>query len=451
MSGIAPTRRSVLVKAAATALAVGALVSVSPATAVAETPAQPTDRVIYWNRVLLDAFREVGGHPGPLTRGGAMLNTAMYDAANSISGQGKPYLTDMTQARGRHGSLNSALDHAAYHALKGAYPQLDFSDELATALALPDSGNRYDKAFGKLLGIRVGTNIVIERSDDGADDATPYNVINEPGYWRPTTPGAGPAGANWGKVKPWVLQSGSQFRPQEPLGFEDREELLASEGYAAQVDEVRRLGGADSTERTADQTEIARFWANDADGTYKPVGQQYEHAIIVQQTLRPHDTSYQTSRLFALLSMGLADAAISVWESKYHTGLWRPETAIKLADTDGNDLTVAHPDWKPLSATAAGTHFSPSFPTYSSGHSGIAAAWAGILQDYFGTDQVSFTGTTDDPNAVGVTRSFTSLSQAAQEKADSRLYAGVHFRMDNDAALAQGYQVADYVYANALK
>ncbi|MCI0384315.1 hypothetical protein [Streptomyces sp. CNQ085] len=109
------------------------------------------------------------------------------------------------------------------------------------------------------------------------------------------------------------------------------------------------------------------------------------------------------------------------------------------------------PDWKPLSATAAGTHFPLSLPPYSSGHSGIAAVWAGILQDCFGTEQVSFTDTADAPNAVGVTRGFTSLSQASQEKADSRLYAGVHFRMDNDAAPAQGYRVADYVYADALK
>ncbi|WP_410538780.1 vanadium-dependent haloperoxidase [Streptomyces sp. KL2] len=451
MSGIAPTRRRIMVRAAAAALAISGLVSVSPSTAVAETPPEKTDRVIYWNNVLLDAFRQVGGHPGPLTRGGAMLNTALYDVANSISGEGKPYLTDVPEARWRHGSLNSALDYAAYHALEGAYPQLDFGDELAAALALPDSGTRTQKEFGKSLGTKVGNAIVAARANDGANDNTPYVQTDAPGYWRPTAPGAAPAGANWGKVKPWILRSGSQFRPQEPLGFGDRAELLASEAYAKQVDEVRRLGGATSTERTADQTEIARFWANDADGTYKPVGQQYEHAIIIQQSLRPDDSSYRTSKLFALLSIGLADAAISVWESKYHTNLWRPATAINLADTDGNDLTVADPNWKPLSANAAGVHFSPSFPSYSSGHSGIAAAWAGILRSYYGTDKIRFTGTTDDPNAVGVTRSFTSLTQAAQEKADSRLYAGVHFRMDNDAALAQGYRIADYVYANALK
>ncbi|WP_106982537.1 vanadium-dependent haloperoxidase [Streptomyces megasporus] len=451
MSGTVSPRRRTLFKAAATALAVGTLVSVAPTTAVAETAPAGTDRVIYWNRVLLDAFREVGGHPGPLTRGGAMLNTALYDVANSISGAGKPYLTDVTGARGRHASLNTALDFAAYHALEGAYPQLDFSDELADALALPDSSTGTHRTYAAKLGTAVGRAIVAARANDGSADTTPYSQINAPGYWRPTTPGAMPAGANWGKVKPWVIRSGSQFRPAEPLGFANRNELLASDAYAEQVNEVKRLGGATSTERTADQTEIARFWANDADGTYKPVGQQYEHAIIVQQSLRPNDTSYQTSKLFALLSVSLADAAISVWDSKYSTNLWRPETAIKLADTDNNDLTVADPNWKPLSSTPAGVHFSPSFPSYSSGHSGIAAAWAGILRAYYGTDNISFTGTTDDPQAVGVTRSFTSLSQAAQEKADSRLYAGVHFRMDNEAALQQGYALAQYVYANALK
>ncbi|GAA2401467.1 hypothetical protein GCM10010420_30400 [Streptomyces glaucosporus] len=451
MPGTASPRRRTLLKAAATALAVGTLVSAAPTAAATDTAPATTDRVIYWNRVLLDAFRQVGGHPGPLTRGGAMLNTALYDVANSISGGGKPYLTDVPEARNRHASLNTALDYAAYHALEGAYPQLDFSGELADALSLPDSSTGSHRTFGETLGTKVGKAIVAARADDGSNDTTPYNQVNEPGYWRPTTPGAQPAGANWGKVKPWVLKSGSQFRPGNPLGFGSMKELLASDEYAEQVNEVKRLGGANSTERTAEQTEIARFWANDADGTYKPVGQQYEHAIIIQQSLRPNDTSYRTSKLFALLSVTLADAAISIWDSKYTTNLWRPESAIKLADTDYTDKTVADPDWKPLSSTPAGVHFSPSFPSYSSGHSGIAAAWAGILRAYYGTDNIKFTGTTDDPQAVGVTRTFTSLSQAAQEKADSRLYAGVHFRMDNDAALRQGYAIARYVHDNALK
>ncbi|MFE1785234.1 vanadium-dependent haloperoxidase [Streptomyces sp. NPDC059506] len=446
--------RRTAVKTLAVGLAVGALATVAPAGAAAEEsrpPQQRVDRVYYWNDVLLDAYREFGGTPGPLTRGGAMLNTAMYDVANSIYGTGKPYLTKAPEAYKAYGSLNSGLDYAAHRTLTNAFPGVNFDDELATALALPDGGNTTDRSFGKYLGTKVANAIIAARTNDGSADTTPYVGTDAPGYWRPTTPGASAGGANWGKVKPWSLQSGSQFRPGVPLGFSSMQDLLASDEYAAQVNEIKAIGGATSTTRTADQTQIARFWANDVDGTYKPVGQQYEHTMIIQKKLRPTAGSYENSKLMALMSITLADAAIAVWESKYHTNLWRPETAIKLGDTDYTDKTVADPDWKPLSSTPAGVHFSPSFPTYASGHSGIAGAWAGLLQNYYGRDDISFTGTTDDPQAVGVTRSFASLSAAAQEKADSRMYAGVHFRMDNDVALTQGYQVADYVFANTLR
>ncbi|MFC0865462.1 hypothetical protein ACFHYQ_24520 [Sphaerimonospora cavernae] len=412
------------------------------------------DHVLYWNRVILDVFRHTGGTPGPLTRGGAMMNLAVYDAVNSVFPIGKPYLTKDPAAFGAVGALNTAIDYAAYTALKSAfpsYPTPDLDTKLNTALAMPDFGSTSDKNKGRLLGIKTANAIIADRTGDGSEDTTPYVPTIEPGHWRPD-PARPAGGANWGKVKPFALTSGSQFRPGPIGGFTNAEQMLKSPEYAAQVNELKAIGGRTSTARTADQTQAAHFWANDIEGTYKPVGQQYDHTIAVYTKYRPFGTSFNSAKLFALTSIALADAGIAVWDSKYSTDwdVWRPEHAINLADQVPNPAITPDPSWKPLEQDLAGNSFSPSFPTYTSGHSGIAAAWAGILRNYFGTDSLSFTGATDDPFAQGVTRSFSSLSSAAKEKADSRKWLGVHFEWDNAAALELGYKVSDYVYANVL-
>ncbi|MET9797263.1 vanadium-dependent haloperoxidase [Nocardiopsis alba] len=436
------------IAALATSVAFGLplIVGTSPAQAQ-ETDRETIDHVLYWNEVALEAFRETGGTPGPLSRGGAMMNLAIYDVVNSIRPIGEPYLGEYGDLVGeRDGALNAAIDHAAHNALSAAFPRLDFSDDLATARALPDEGSAEDRRLGREAGELSAAAIVQDREGDGSQDTIDYVPVLEPGHWRPA-PGVPAAGAHWGGVRPFVLESGDQFRPDLPGGFDTLEALLASDFYADQVAEVHELGGADSTTRTEDQTEIARFWANDLDGTYKPVGHQYELARILIETHQPDATSYDTALLFTLQSVAMADASIAVWDSKYETDvdLWRPEHAIALADTDGNPLTEADPDWRTLSADVEGNSFSPSFPSYVSGHSGIAAAWGGAVIHYFGEDDLPFVATTEDPNTPGVTRYQPSISASVQEKADSRLYAGVHYSMDNDDALELGYALADYV------
>ncbi|MGW4649678.1 vanadium-dependent haloperoxidase [Kitasatospora sp. NPDC004289] len=452
------TRRSVL-KAACSVLAIGGLVSLVPQSANAVEDAETsavhrTDHVIYWNNVLMDAFRTTGGTPGPLGRGGAMMNLAIYDAVNSIQQIGRPYRTLVPNSRGYNGSMEAAIDQAAYSALKAAFPAINFDDELNTAVSLRRPTNAININRGIAIGNAAANGIITDRVGDGADDNTPYVVNNSPGYWRPT-PGSAPVphSPNWGKVKPFGLLSGSQFRPTSlPFGYTTIPAFIASPEYAAGVDEVRRLGGATSTERTADQTEQARYWANDVNGTYKPIGHQYVQSMAVYQQQHPWVDSAASARLFAMISVAMADAAIAIWDSKFDTenDLWRPESAINFADTDNNPLTTADPNWRPLSMTPQGVHFSPPFPTYVSGHSGIVAAWAGAMKNYFGCDNIPFSSGTDDPNAVGVVRHFNSFTQAAQEKANSRLYAGVHFRWDNQAALEMGYKVAAEVNKNVL-
>ncbi|MFF7181271.1 hypothetical protein [Streptomyces sp. NPDC008121] len=441
-----PSRRR-LAKAAIAGLVLAAAVSTTPAGAASldtDTGARATpDRVLYWNNAILDAFRKVGGTPGPLTRGGAIMNIAIYDAVNSISTVGKPYLTKDASAAGRYGAVDSAVDHAAYTALKSSFPTVDFTQAFNTARALPDRGTAAERQLGSQLGVKTANAIIAHRTNDGSVNTTPYVVTTGPGHWIPAP--NKPVGApNWGKVKPFALTSGSQLRPAKPAGFTTPEQMLKSPEYAAQVNEVKAVGGKNSTVRTADQTQIAHYWANDVDGTYKPVGQQYDHTIAIYKKYRPYGGSFDSAKLFAKLSVSLADAAIAIWDSKFDTDwdLWRPQHAINFADQVPNPDLTADPAWQPLESDLAGNSFSPNFPTYVSGHSGIAAAWAGALKNHFGRDDLAFSAGTDDPFAQGVTRSFPSFSAAAKEKADSRKYIGVHFEWDNAAALTLGYQVA---------
>jgi hypothetical protein len=447
------TRRRLGGLLAAAVAATGAVVA-APQPAAANPPA---DHVLFWNDVLLRVYRQ-GGAPTTLTRAGAMLHGAVYDAANSVScelnargGLGcdsAPYLIKVDIRDNVNLFHVTAIDYAAVTVLRSVFPQLNFDADLAAA----QEGRTPSE--GQTESIRVGTvaaqAMINARANDGSGVTTPYTPGTNPGDWRPT----GTAGAvtpNWGRVRPFALTSGSQFRPPLPGGFPSTAQLLASPLYAAQVNEVKQLGRETGSTRTAEQTQIAWFWANDLDGTYKPPGQHFAHTQIVAR--QRHLTEFQNARLFALVAIALADTAIASWDTKYDTpvDLWRPETAIRLADTDGNPATVAEPGWEPLSADRAGVNFSPPFPAYVSGHAIFGAAWAGVMRDFFGTDSITFTATTEDPHAVGVTRTFTSFSAAAQEDGRSRVYLGLHYQFDVDEGLTTGYRVADHLYDNFLR
>ncbi|WP_405453621.1 vanadium-dependent haloperoxidase [Streptomyces achromogenes] len=201
--------------------------------------------------------------------------------------------------------------------------------------------------------------------------------------------------------------------------------------------QVRDLGAAGSTTRTTDQTAAAWFWADDANGTYKPPGQLLD---ITARVSRDRGlTTYQNARLFALVSVAMADAAIAEWDVKYQTpiDLWRPVSAIRegLRDTT----------WKPLSGTT------PCFPAWASGHSAFGAAWAGIMRQYFKTDGITFTASTDEPKSPVRNRTFTSFSQAAREEADSRVWLGVHYPWDASDGLTLGENVATWVFTHKMK
>ncbi|GGZ30093.1 DNRLRE domain-containing protein [Streptomyces poonensis] len=421
------------------------------------------DHVEYWTDVLQATYREFGGAPGPLARAGAMVHGAVYDAANAarcaedeLLCLGDAYLVKPTASNGAVPDVNSAVDQAAHDVLTSVFPGYDFSDELAAARAtVPAAVTAAQRAAGAEIGQKAAAAMIADRENDGSAAVEPYYGSEEPGYWRPTlfdatgapVPGATP---QWGGVKPFGILSGSQFRTAGPGGHTSMSSLLASPEYAAQVNDVKALGGHDSTERTKDQTEAAKFWANDLNGSYKPPGQLFEHTQILSE--QQGVSMAGNAKLFALVSFAMADAAIVAWDMKYRTDidLWRPETAIQK-DGDGNDATEPDEDWTPLLVNLMGAKFSPYFPAYVSGHATFAGAWEKAVQEWFGTDDIGFTGTTDDQFAIGVTRHFDSISEAALENQRGRVWLGVHYDWDGVDGRKAGNQAASYIADHTIR
>lgn len=425
------------------------------------------DQVINWNNLYLETIRLNGGAPGPISRTGAILHAAIYDAVNSIEQDYKPYLGILPVKLGT--SKEAAGVYAAYTVLcsDSVYPNANFPKSKKKNQSFFDAER--DKAIdeikssgvsqqsiddGKELGIAAAKAILKNREGDGFNDNTDFTPAHQPGDWRPTGSSLAVT-PNWGKLKAFSPTLIKNFRPTRPAGFSSKQDLLASVEYAAQLNEVKQLGAANSTERTQEQTDIALFWANDLDGTSKPPGQLYTITQIVSK-LRGLSFS-ENARLFALVGLALGDAAILAWDAKYNTDLdlWRPETAIQRAFEDNNPGTTADPTWKPLSPSPDGTRFSPPFPAYISGHATFGAVHAGIMRNFFGTDNVTFTATSEDPSARGnngirITRTFNSFSAAALENGRSRVYLGVHYQWDADAAYVSGTKLADFLFENLL-
>ena len=378
------------------------------------------------------------------------MHGEIYDAVNSIVPTHEPYLRRVEASP--TASIEAAIAHAAHDTLATAFPgtTVGLAGELASALAALSTSTSAEIPAGKAVGKAAARAMIEARSGDGADVNTPYVNGTQPGDWRPTGSGAA-ASPNWPRVKPFCMISGAQFRPPRPAGYSSKTEMLRSGEYAAQFEEVKSLGKDNSTKRTAEQEKIATFWANDLDGTYKPPGQLFEITKIV--SAQKNLDLVENARLFALVALAMGDAAIVAWDAKYSSDLdlWRPESAIQLADTDGNPATAKAGGWKPLSQDNSGARFSPPFPAYVSGHATFGAAHAGVMQLYFGTDNVTFTATTEDPHATGVTRPFNSFTEAARENARSRVYLGVHFQFDGDHGFLSGTALAEHVFATRLR
>ena len=390
---------------------------------------QPGQPVIDWNQVLLSIVNTAGAQPANVqpTRNFAILHAAIYDAVNSIDRAHQPYLISVRAPRGA--SETAAADSAAHAALIGLYPaqQTSIDADYAAELAKVAGGPAKDK--GIRLGEQVAGDLLAIRANDGSN-ATPPPFIpgTDAGDYRPTPPNfPTPVFTTWGQVTPFVLDRGDQFRPAPPPA-------LTSDTYAAAINEVESLGSSTSTTRTAEQTEIGKFW--------NPPIQNFWNQIAQTVALEHHSDLPTTARLFAALNLSFADSAIAFYDAKYTYQLWRPVTAIRLADSDGNPNTVADLNWLPLTGNTAAD------PSYPGAHSTISAAGMDVLASFFGEDQ-HFSLTS--PALPGVTRSFNSFSAAAQEAGLSRIFSGQHTRLDHVAGLRLGHDVAGFVLHNALR
>jgi hypothetical protein len=389
------------------------------------------DMVLQWNDVLLDAVRVDKTAPPKASRAMAIVHTAVFDAVNSIDRSYTPYMTSVNVHP--RASKEAAVISAAYETLVTLFPaqRATFAAKRVSSLATIADGR--EENDGVKAGKSVAAAILARRATDGSTMTVTYTAGTDPGDWQPTPPAfASPLLPQWPDVQPWTMTSGTQFRPGAPP-------VLNSPQYAADFNGVKAIGSATGTTRTADQTAIAHFWAN-GPGTSTPPG----HWNVIAQTVAEskHISLEENARLFAMLNLALADAAIVSWDAKYEFDMWRPVTAIQQADTDGNARTTADSLWTPLLVT-------PPFSTYTSGHSTFSGAGAAVLKAFFGTDRVSFSVPSETSGVAN--RSFNSFTHAAAESGMSRVYAGIHFDFDNTAGLESGKRLGNFVATSFLK
>jgi hypothetical protein len=398
----------------------------APASATS-APATSPDQVIQWNRILLGILRTPGAQPPTVhpTRSMAILHAAVYDAVNAIAKTNAPYLVHLGAPR--HASEPAAAAAAAHAVLVRLYPAEAAALDADLAVSLSQVPDGLAKNQGVRVGEEAAAAILTLRAGDGSA-ATPIPFVPgpNPGDYQLTPPAfAPPVFTHWPFVRPFALRSANQFRPPPPPA-------LTSPSYTDSFDEVKSHGAVGSLTRTADQTQIARFWG-------API-QNYWNEIAQTAALAHGTTLEQNARLFALLDLSLADSVIAFYDAKYTYHFWRPITAIRAADNDGNPATAADPNWTPLATTALD-------PSYPGAHAVVSAAGADVLSRFFGNNE-DFAVTSEV--LPGVERTFTSFSDAADEASLSRIYAGQHFRFDQVAGQQLGTQIADYVTTNFL-
>jgi hypothetical protein len=395
------------------------------------TSGAAADVVTDWNAVLIDAVRTDRTNPPRMTRHSALVHVAVYDAVVGLVGGYEPYFVASSAPTGA--SPEAAAAAAAHRVLTIVYPAqtATFDAALAASLgAIPDGPAEED---GVDWGVFVADEILNLRAADGSATTVTYETPAGANWWIPTPPAFAPALLpNWPLVTPWCMTHGAQFRQPAPPP-------LTSGQYTAAFREVQILGDVDSATRTAEQSEIALFW-NDGAGTNTPPGHWQEIAQTIAQA--QGNSLVDNARLFALLTIAQADAAIVSWDNKYHWDHWRPYTGIVEAASDGNPGTSPDASFSSFIAT-------PPFPAYTSGHSTFSGSSARILAHFFGTDAISFSAASD--GLPGVTRSFESLSQAAEEAGQSRIYGGIHWQYDNQGGLASGRALGDLVFFNFLQ
>jgi len=385
------------------------------------TPAN-ADVVTDWNNAALDAIRAGNTSPPIASRSLAIVHASIYDAVNGIARTHERYLVPSVAPASA--SRPAAASAAAHKALVNLFPASASSFDALHASILATIPDGPHKRVGIIWGEFVATVILAARDHDGHDAVVPPPGGSGPGVWIPTPPAFLPyLLPQWGFVRPFAMNSSSQFRPPGPPS-------LDSQQYAADYEEVKQLGPAIGSTRTEDQTEIALFWADGA-GTETPPGHWNSIAQIIADAHA--NTLEENARLFALLNIAMADAAICSWDAKYTFDFWRPVTAIAFAEPQLN--------WMSFIVT-------PPFPEYTSGHSTFSGAAATVLPLFYHTEDLPFT--TGSDFLPGVYRNFSTCFDAAEEAAASRIYGGIHFRSASEDGLQAGTSIGQWTVTHYL-
>jgi hypothetical protein len=299
----------------------------------------------------------------------------------------------------------------------------EFRSTMATYLAtIPDSDA---KVQGIKLGEGIAAKILEERANDGADAPDSYRPKTKPGVYVGTAP---LVSSNWPKLKPFALTSQSQFRPEPPIA-------LTSEQWAADYNEIKDLGGKDSTKRSAQQTEDGRFWLI--------TGPQSADPIVRQVAMAKKMNVIDCARFMALVAVAAADAGIAVFDAKYTYEFWRPVTAIRNGDMDDNPATERDATWQPIDST-------PMHPEYPCAHCTISGAVAAAVEAALGTADIPEVSMTS-PTAPGVTHRWTNIRAYNDEVSHARIWAGFHYRFSVLAGQDVGRKVGRYVVENVMQ
>lgn len=442
--------------------------------------------ILRWNEIAINASgldhtpvapgenRVFGEQVGPCraSRAEAIVHIAMFDALNAIVGG---YQSFMGIAKvSANTSRNAAIAQAAHDTLIALFPSQKPTFDQLLAEDLSQIPEGLPKAEGINLGRRAAKAILTRKSADGSQHAEPrygigYIASSAAGKWRQDPISLHPLalGALWSGCKPFVMKSAGQFRLPPPPA-------LSSPEYATAFNEVKALGGdgiITPTQRTADQTEAAIFWAYDGTPSLCAPPRLYNQ-ITTHIAAQMGSSEFETARLLALVNVAMADAGIASWDSKYFYEFWRPVGGVRESDPgtgpsgtgDGNPATIGDVTFTPLGAPASnltGPNFTPPFPAYPSGHATFGGALFQTLRRFYGTDNITFTFVSDEFNGVTkdnqgnirplLPRTFTSFSQAEEENGQSRIYLGIHWSFDKTGGITQGRNVADYVFKTVFK
>jgi PAP2 superfamily len=381
------------------------------------------DVITDWNEKAVAFVTKHRMLPPQAERVVASVHVAMFDAVNSVARRYRPYRLAVTAAK--DASQESAAAVAAGMVLSGLHPKEteELNALIDAYLATIPPGAAKDE--GIRVGREVAAKIVTERKVDGADAPDAYRPKTKPGVYVPTPI---TASSMWPNVKPFAMTSPSQFRPQAPIP-------LTGEEWAADYNEIKNLGRKDGVKRAARQTEDAQFWLITGPVSYYPIVRQL--AVVKKMDL------VDSARFMALVSTAVADSFIAVFDAKYHYDFWRPITAIRNGDLDGNPATELDATWQPIDNT-------PMHPEYPCAHCISSAAVAAVVEAALGgadIPEVSMTSAT----APGVTHRWTNVWAYADEVALARIYAGFHYRFSTRVGQDMGRQIGRLVVESLMQ